>query len=291
MKNLISSEMYKWSKSKSFVITTIIGIVMAIFTVATFVLLSFAMKELGGGMDMSLEEAEKMGMAAADYAMMTGHYDGELIFSISYYQTSLQLLIAVFVAIFVAGEFSNGTIKMMISRGYSRTKIYMAKLISGIIAGNVMGFIIVGVATLLGTIIWGWNNPKTGDPISAGNLLLYLLIQILLNSALIAVFVSLSMMFRNLGASIALSITSYSFGGIIFTLMDAIIRGVSSAVDFNVDKLPFLPSEVWLVQTIANMSKCDFTKKEVVLSFGVFAIYTLLFTLIGVSIFRKKDIK
>lgn len=307
MKNLISSETYKLFKSKSLWICTIVGCAMALFVVMTYLMLSIAMKaeipveteDENGSIttttttmaDEMNAEFEEMGMSEADMAMLTGSYDGELMLELGFYGTSLQLLVAVFVAIFVAGEFSNGTIKMIVSRGYNRSKVYFAKLISSNIASAIMASVIVAFATVAGTIIWGWHNPEKGSAASASDILVFIVIQLLLNVAITTMFVAIAMMFKNLGASIAITIASYSFGSIVFMLADAVIKGIAKAVDISVSKIPIMPSELWIVQSITNMSKYDFSSKDIGIALGVFAGYTIIFTAIGQLMFNKKDIK
>ncbi len=303
MRNLINSELYKWKKSKAFKVCTIVGVALAVFSVIMFLILSIVMDmaneemadELGSNyeavQESTIEEYKAMGLSDAEIAMMTGVYDGEMMLSMSFSQTDLQLLIAVFIAIFIAGEFSNGTIKMIVSKGYSRSQIYWSKFISGIIASNVMAVIVVLITTILGSLIWGWNDPVTGAAAGAGDILKFLLVQFALNTAITAMFIGCSMMFRNLGVSIALTVVVYSFGSIIFVLLDAVINGLCSAIEYNVDKLPFLPSEVWIVQTIANTSTLDITNHDLTVALVVSLIYTALFTFIGMWTFKKNDIK
>ena len=280
---------------------------MALFVVMTYLMLSIAMKaeipveteDENGSIttttttmaDEMNAEFEEMGMSEADMAMLTGSYDGELMLELGFYGTSLQLLVAVFVAIFVAGEFSNGTIKMIVSRGYNRSKVYFAKLISSNIASAIMASVIVAFATVAGTIIWGWHNPEKGSTASASDILVFIVIQLLLNVAITTMFVAIAMMFKNLGASIAITIASYSFGSIVFMLADAVIKGIAKAVDISVSKIPIMPSELWIVQSITNMSKYDFSSKDIGIALGVFAGYTIIFTAIGQLMFNKKDIK
>lgn len=303
MKNLISSELFKWKKSKAFKVCTIVGIGLAIFSVIMFLILSIMMDivnedmaaELGEdyetSQEMMIEEYKSMGLSDAEIAMMTGVYDGEMMLSMSFSQTDLQLLIAIFIAIFVAGEFSNGTIKMIVSKGYSRAQIYWSKFIAGVIAANVMAIIVVVITTLLGCIIWGWNDPVTGAAASAVDVLKFLLVQFALNTSITAMFIGCSMMFRNLGISIALTVAVYSFGSVIFVLFDAVIQGVCSALEYNVDKLPFLPSEAWIVQAIANTSTLDLSNHDFIVGLVVSLVYAALFTFIGMWSFKKNDIK
>lgn len=307
MKNLISSEIYKWMKSKSFKVCTIVGCGLAIFSVAMFLLLSIMMDMVNEsiaedmGEDYAAEqelmneemiaEYKAMGMSDSEIAMITGIYDGEMMLSMSFSQTDLQLLIAIFIAIFVAGEFNNGTIKMIVSRGYSRTQIYWSKFISGIIASNIMALVMVLVTTILGCIIWGWNDPVTGAAAGALDVLKFLLVQFALNTAITAMFIGCSMMFRSLGISIAITIVSYTFGSVIFVLLDAVIQGLCSVIEYNVDKLPFLPSEVWIMQTVVNTSTLDISNHDLTIGLAVSLVYTALFTFIGMWTFKKNDIK
>ncbi len=303
MKNLISSELFKWKKSKAFKVCTIVGIGLAVFSVIMFLILSIMMDivnedmaaELGedyeASQEMMIEEYKSMGLSDAEIAMMTGVYDGEMMLSMSFSQTDLQLLIAIFIAIFVAGEFSNGTIKMIVSKGYSRAQIYWSKLIAGVIAANVMAIIVVVITTLLGCIIWGWNDPVTGAAASVVDVLKFLLVQFALNTSITAMFIGCSMMFRSLGISIALTVAVYSFGSVIFVLFDAVIQGVCSALEYNADKLPFLPSEAWIVQAIANTSTLDLSKHDFIVGLVVSLVYAALFTFIGMWSFKKNDIK
>ncbi len=316
MKNLISAEFYKMTKSKSFIVCNIVACLSVLLIIACCLLMEWAMNiidenyeepdstayetEVPDYMDESIEETAEEdvymfgvseGSMNAQMQLLSGTYDGKFILSQAFSFTSIQTIIAIFISIFIAGEFSNGTIKMQVSRGYTRNKIFFAKMIAGNFAGLFMAVITCIVAFGISSLIWGVNNPKLGTAVEAKDIVMFFVIQILLNAAITTMFISFSMIFRNLGLAIAMSIIVCSCGSMVFMVADGIIYLICSLADISIRKLPFMPSELWILTTIANMSKYSFKTKDIIMSLGVMAGYAGIFGVIGNRIFNKKDIK
>ena len=153
-----------------------------------------------------------------------------------------------------------------------------------------MACILVGVFVLIPTIMWGWHGDNPLN-LGASDLLTNLGIQLLLNATMITVFVGLAMFFRNLGASIAVSIASVSIGSIIFLIFDLITQKICHEANYNVDKLLGMPSEFYIFNTIGNMAKYGFEKNDYLITLIVVCAYSLLFTGLGLLAFNKSDIK
>jgi len=76
----------------------------------------------------------------------------------------LPTLFAIFVSLFVAGEFHNGTIKNYVSKGFNRIQIYLSKLVICGVAVLIMYIVNVIFSCIARTIIWGF------DPYGLANL-------------------------------------------------------------------------------------------------------------------------
>ncbi|MBR6696931.1 MAG: ABC transporter permease subunit [Lachnospiraceae bacterium] len=311
MKSLLKMELFKWRKSKSFVVCSIIAVGLMIFVIGTFAalgaVLEMAEEEMTAEFEaqkpgmiqeyvdsgMSREEAEMTVEAEiADAKMMLSveliQTDGQNLFICSAYQSSVHILIAIFVALFTAAEFSSGTMKIMVASGKGRTKIYFAKLLVVSLAATIMMLIPMLIGLAGGSAIWGFY-PESGA-IAAKTVTLLILVQFVLNLAITSMFMAISVIFRSLGAAIALNIAIFQFSSIIFALADALYDYILNVLEIEETKV--VPSSLWIINAFMNSStpvnfKMDvFTRNMIV---GV--VYFAIFTLIGLQAFRKRDIK
>ena len=148
MKNLILFELAKLKRQKSLYVC--VGIMLALIVLGVMLLSVSA--------DILREAIEQEGLPPEEFiieydpitAMLQGPSMGEF-----------SILIGIIIVLFVTSDFKQGTIKVVIARGYSRTKIYYAKLVSAVIisVGAYLACIITGLIS--GAIFFDFVKPES----------------------------------------------------------------------------------------------------------------------------------
>lgn len=274
MLNLTRAEFYKLSKSRTFYVCCLLGIAMSLIMAATLGLMQEMMKAL------TPEVLEKMG--GMGFNMGVGNsidsinveLSGASLLSQTFTGNSIQVLMAIFISVFVATEFSCGAMKNIAAKGFSRTKIYLSKL-TAVSLGSIALMLISCVASVLcGTIFWGF-----GDGIELKGLLIFLGMQLLMQIALAALFTMVAMIFRSHAASIAINLGLIMFVPLLFQLIALILQKESGLAD------------LWLVQNIINLSTFSPLQSDIIKGLIASGVYLVLSTVIGCLAFRKQDIK
>lgn len=189
------------------------------------------------------------------------------------------LLIAVLVSLFVGGEFSNGTIKNIAARNYSRSEIYLSKLITSIIAGIVFTLLFVLAATITGTILWGFE----GQSLSFwGKTLTCALIDLLLVSAYTSIFVMFGILIRQNGGALAANICFLQFTSLVVILGEMLLKKITGKTILLSNYLP--DSNI--------LALCQNPGKDVLIRSTCVGIGFLgVAAIVGVWSFSRRDIK
>lgn len=158
MPKLMYSEFYKLRKSKSFYICGIVTIVFVLLVYGTFFLMDKAQQEHvengSYGVTVTVENVEENAPVWDSIEIldveqqMFGGFAG--------------IIIAVFSAIFVIGEYGNGAMKNITGKGYARWKIFLTKYIATGIAVILLLLFMVFAVVLFGIIFKG-SGGLTGE--------------------------------------------------------------------------------------------------------------------------------
>ena len=252
MVNLLKSDFYRLLKSKSLYICAAVGAFLMMISLIAVKLLS-TMPEVSDEMPFP---------GALDF--------GHVIFT----GADVHLLMAIFISIFVTAEFVHGTMKNTISKGYSRTLVYLSKIITSTVASYFIMLVmfIVSVATYM--VIYGELGSLSGKEI------LIIFIELLLHTALASVFVLIAMVVRNNGGTIAINIICITLiFPQIFNLLDAIFDLKINFRDYS------------LVNNITMYYGFIPLKDDIIRSVIVGVVYLVFVTLLGIIVFKKKDVK
>jgi len=186
-------------------------------------------------------------------------------------------IIAIFVAIFAVSEFSQGTMKNLVSKGFSKAHIFLSKLI----VLTVAAYFIVFVTFIAGTVC-AWSFTKEFGSLS-GEFGKYLWrtigIELYLIIALTALFLMVSMSIKNMAASIAINILGLSFGRILFSLLEYLVETKIRFTDYS------------LTNNIAFFSNQQATGGDYIRALIVGAVYLIISVAVGIFIFKKSDVK
>ena len=131
--NMVKSEFYKLKKSGPFQVCLSVCVFMA-------ALLPFTLSRAAAGGE---PDVQALSLSAVE------------ITSYAFSMPILTLVAAVFTSVFVSGEFTHGTMKNYVSKGFNRTKLFGAKFLACAVAVTLMMVVFVPVILLSGTIFLG----------------------------------------------------------------------------------------------------------------------------------------
>ncbi len=273
MNALFKADLYKLRNSRSFrvciIVSFVLGIVMA-------VLYYYAWKSLAE----NIESTKSLILSMGDY----GDTVSEALDLIpknnlwSYINISLSdqnvlYLAAIVISIFVGSEYSMGTLRNSVSRGFSRTQIYFSKLLTAMIAALAVIILYVLGGAIPGCIMFGFSAS-----VSAGEIIVSVLGYFVLFIAATSFYAMICTITKKTGYAIAFSLIV----PLLITSLDRVIR--IGYKDFG--KI----SRFWLFETITDTQQL-IQSSETYIIFIVAAVYIALCTVMGIVIFRRQEIK
>lgn len=285
MLNLLRGEFYKLRKSKCFYVCCIVAI--------AFVFLNYGMFALADHILHTEATEEETEMAEGD-ASVHVYYEGkeELSEEESVWDTMGILditatvvndcsiiIIEVFVAIFVFGEYANGAIKNSVCSGLGRWKIFLAKLVASNVGVIIMQVVMVFFVWLLGMFFIGSDN-ITGEVYR--NLFQYMGMQIILGIALTTIMVTLNQICRNMGAGIAIGIGIVAFSSFISTGIDTVLKFLKLDVRF---------SKYWIPELMGERPLADMESSFVLRAIISAIVWVILATVGGMIHMKNTDVK
>lgn len=186
---------------------------------------------------------------------------------------SVDIVLAVLIAILICEDFTNGIAKSIIGRGYSRKTVYIAKYIVAIVCACILVMTCWAAAIVSGNILleagndWGLNLlPNLGTQ---------LLIIIVIATASFVFSITIK---KNAGA-IALGILMPSVVAIILSLADNLLKGTSYKV-----------SDYWIYNYLVKTSETGVEASVLLGAVCSSCIYIFIFGLIGYFLFRKSEV-
>ena len=248
MKKLMLSELYK-IKAGGYIKTILI--VLIIFD--TLICSTYYVKSMAGGNSWELSGA----------GMLISNGFKDFLF----------IILAAFSAFFVGKEFQERTIMLTVSRGYSKTQIYVSKLLVCILFSFFIIIFDMIVTTSYATIMWGFD--KYGIFNLAG-CFLYLLVSFFLIIAVESIFFAAAVILKYSGRSILFNMLFLFFGQSIFMLISWII---------NIDI-----TSCWIFACFNSLSTYTPVLSDIIKSTVVGTLFIAASGAIGIMNFKRKDI-
>lgn len=281
MLNLIRSDVYKLRKAKSFWACVAISIALSVVLMFFFDFTYKMMNTIPNQAEISDEALQENGLnISVGNIPMTYEDLNASSMLLSQFSSDSSILIAVFISLFVGGEFSYGTIKNLASKNFSRTKIYLSKLLVSIVAALFLTLLSVAASTLTGTALWGFGDVSSDF---AQTLVKGSLIQLLLITAFASLFVMISMLIRQNGGAIATNVCIMEFSALAVMLGEMAMKKIF-------DKTVTLSN--YLLSTNMNqIASQELTTKLITRSILVALGFFVITTTIGLISFNKRDIK
>lgn len=214
MGNLLKSFFFKLSKDIVFRVIMFVGIGLAIFSAGLLALLDLFAADLVDGAEVGMKFCSGPSM---------------LLLSLSPAQ-NFGIIVPICVVIFVASEFTQGTIRNKIIGGYSKTYIFCSLFLSGLILAGILVGIYVGTSTLLGLIFGGFDLSKpvfmlnlvSVAPVDGKYLGFSILLNLLAYVSLISFALFLATAFRSVGPCIPIIILTIIFLPVVVQIFQAI---------------------------------------------------------------------
>jgi len=274
MMGLLSAEGYKLARSKGFyicmaVVISVVAMMCGLFSLADRIQRGELENGTGGivvsgeGEDCGVSIWEEVSIMEVVGQIFSGDF--------------VPCILAVFVSIFVIGEYGNGMMKNVAGKGHERWKIFLSKLLVTELASVLI--ILPGIgAALLGSWICKGSSSFTGE--FWRNLMIFTGIQLLLEMALTAVFVLTSDICRNYAAGI-----SFGLGIAVFPVL------IGEGLDMLLAGKGFAASDYLLVSRSIDCPYEGFTKGYVGETALVAGIWFVLATGAGLWHFYRTDIQ
>ena len=183
------------------------------------------------------------------------------------------ILTAICICVFITSEYSMGTFKNSVSRGFSRTEIYISKFIVSVVSA----IIIILLFVIGGTVVAFICTPIEAE-VNAVQMIAMILTYLLLASASASMYLMFAMMFRRTGVSVAASICMIVFVSSIFQVLEVFVENLS---DY---------SKFWILNTFTIVEQSCLDGKiyiPVLIGLG----YIFVTSAIGMLMFKKREIK
>ena len=295
---------YRISKDITFRITLIVGAGMAVFMTLLYLILQNA---VGDGMK-----------------MLSGQ--GMLISSFSPAQ-NFGIAIPINLISFTYLEFSQGSIRNKIIAGHSKAKIYASLFLSGLVFAFSLLIVYVGLCTALGSIFGGFdpNGMAVGGTTSLGMIVSpaylwkFVILAFLSYLTIVSFTVFIATVFRSMGPSIPVVMLVVMGAYLIPMILGAISSGLTMSAqaayvaefhqtptmeelrsyDETVKTFIDISNVLKVVDPFYGIAATETTMEGVAVIdnltlFGGIAssiVYSALFFLAGMNIFRKRDVK
>lgn len=273
MTSLMRSDWCKLQKSRSLkvclLIAFVLGAVMAL-------LYHMAWVNLGESLEATLSMMQMLGSSEQSIRQALEIIPQDDLWSYvntALADTNVLYIAAIVIGVFVGSEYSMGTIKNSVSRGFSRNKVYASKLIFSV---GVM--LLTVLCYLLGTMIAAVSMFGFRSEGNASDIMLVLSAYLCEFIAVSSIYVWISFWLKSTGHSIAFSL-------VIPMLISSVLQ-VVSIVNNHTDAV----SRFWIFQTVTSTrSLC--LSGEAYVPFLSAAVYFAVSCFGGLMIFRHQELK
>ena len=190
--------------------------------------------------------------------------------------SNLMLVMAIVISIFVASEYSHGTMKNTVSKGFSKYKIYVSKIITMTAASFITLLLVFLFGMITGAIAFG----KLGA--IDGHAFMLLGIQLLLHAALAAYFIMVAFLIRNSGGAVAINVvlSVIPLGMLVYQILELIFKNKIHFTNYS------LYYNINYFSPTASIGGTDILR-AVIVALVMLAVTTAL----GILAFREMDVK
>ena len=139
---------------------------------------------------------------------------------------TVELVLAVFLGIFVCGAYTEGTVRNAAARGYGRAALYASGLVASSLAAALMVVLCWLCSAGAASALWGFGGALSGAEVAG------LALQLLVLLAFAALLYLLCILTRATGAAIAIGVLAPSLIGSLLQLVDALTARGPQLADY-----------------------------------------------------------
>ena len=194
--------------------------------------------------------------------------------------SSLTMLMGIFIAMFVCSEVEEGTLKNIYARGYSRDGVYISTYIASLLGTLILYAAAVAACFTIGAILWG-----VGD---MGMYLASIGTQVVILIAYHTIFYALSVIISRNGFAIAVNIVLPLIMSLIAMLADQLVNVAQNGLTPSADS-SIKVSHFWLDSLILYAEHAA-DSVHLLICCGASAAYVLVFFVLGLSINKTKQV-
>lgn len=267
MSGLIRADFKKLFKGKTLLVCAIIAAAFGAFMIY---IMNMSLQMIDSQLDMmSSVMGEDMEIA------LSGIPQNNVWSMVSYLfiDPDIGILTAICICVFITSEYSMGTFKNAVSRGFSRTQIYLSKFIVSVVSS----LILISLFVISGTIVAFICMPTATD-VSVWQMIVMILTYLFLAVAAASMYLMFAMLLRKTGVSVAASICIVVFVSSIFEVLGVFVENFSNY------------SRFWILNTFGIVEK-SCLNGEIYIPLLIGLGYIAVTGAIGLMVFRKRDIK
>lgn len=256
MLNMIKFELRKLLKSKSFYICLTINILITFFSMFFSYMLYVVSQDLGG-------------------------IDQWSLFDLGYNNSTILMLLGIFISIFICEDDSLGTIKNIYSKGYSRDVVYFSKYIVSLIAFFVY-FIIFTLCNFIFSYFF-----KSYTSVLTNKMILVFITKTIIILAFFTLYIFNASVIKKNGWSISLNILGSNIVYLALQIIDVILSKYKIKIDISSYWLDGLFSQLNYSYSVIPNANNDIVNKALIMS----TIYIIIFISLGYLLNRKRNVK
>lgn len=277
MFNLFGAELYKWKRSRSFYVCLLSAVVCVVIIWLSFL--------LADKVESGQVENGTMGIMVSEETLEEGRSTSFLdeLNMMQIVQTFVgggfsTVFMAIFICIWVVGEYANGAVRNVVGKGYSRNSIFLTKYLSAVLISLVLDIAITMAAVLAGVAVLG--AARVGEHFLP-DCLAYVGVQLMLGVAYSGIIVAVSELTRSLAAGISISIFLAALSSTFANGLDLIFKALR--IDFKV-------SDYWITNVIEHCPIEGINLNVVGGAISVTAMWTIISLMIGMIHFHEADV-
>lgn len=209
------------------------------------------------------------------------------------YELFIVLIILITVSIIIGEEFNKGTIKLLLIKPFSRSKILLSKYISCFIMILLTIMFVFVINFFVGSLFFGIDSLKNGVVVYSFNLhkvlkiniFLYVLMRVV---AKIPMFIIIETLGILLGIVLTNTISSFSITMLLYTFSEVINK---IAINYKLKFMKYFITLNWNFRDYLFGGFTEYPYVNLKNSMLIFIIYVIIFMGVMFKAFERKDIK
>lgn len=270
---LLRSDFFKLRKSKTLIgccaAAVILGAAMALIFINAWNSIGDRIEEAVNMMKLTGMSDELIDTAFSTLPKPNRWSYANMLFS----DGTIPLLLSIFISVFFASEYTMGTMKHSISRGFNRRDIYLSKLLTSFIS-----LLAIGIAYFAGGMTVAFIFVKKGSELGTQEILISVICYICLYISMASCFLLAAATVKKTSSAIAVCLAVPT---LVSSLMTIVMYGNS---DFR------FVARFWIFNTPSYVQNMV-ADGEWYLAIITAAVYFVAALIAGMIIFRRQEIK